>query len=302
MAPTRTAPMSTTSSYSSSQHGTTTHSSSESGSAGGNRPWLNVLARQQPLATGIDAARLDNVWAWNVGLTILHAVQGVAIMALGTGFRIPITAAFPDGPPGSALPAPGKQFNVDVGVMVGVFLLLAALDHGLTASVFRGRYEKDLALGINRFRWIEYAISATIMISLISLYTGMTQFVTQLGVIGCNVSMIMFGHLQEKMNPPSRTETTYTPFIFGCFAGIIPWIGLWFQIIGSSTVPGFVYGIIISEFILFFSFGVNQLLQYLGVGWWASYGFGEKVYLVLSLVAKSVLAWQIYGGSLSDDE
>ena len=49
----------------------------------------------------------------------------------------------------------------------------------------------------------------------------------------------------------------------------------------------------------FNSFAVNQWLQYRQVGPWRSYAFGEKAYLVLSLVAKSALAWQIFGGSLA---
>jgi hypothetical protein len=64
-------------------------------------------------------------------------------------------------------------------------------------------------------------------------------------------------------------------------------------------VPGFVYGIVVSLFVLFMSFAVNQWLQYRGIGPWRDYGFGEKGYLVLSLVAKSALAWQIFGGSLA---
>ena len=47
------------------------------------------------------------------------------------------------------------------------------------------------------------------------------------------------------------------------------------------------------------SFAVNQYLQYRQVGRWADYAYAEKVYLVLSLVAKSALAWQIFGGSLA---
>ena len=72
------------------------------------------------------------------------------------------------------------------------------------------------------------------------------------------------------------------------------------NVIGSETIPGFVYGIVITEAILFFSFGLNQWLQYRGVGRWNDYLYGEKVYLVLSLVAKSVLAWFIYFGSLAN--
>ena len=90
------------------------------------------------------------------------------------------------------------------------------------------------------------------------------------------------------------------PFWFGTLVGIAPWAAIWVNVIGADTVPGFVYGIVIAEAVFFFSFGLNQWLQYRGVGRWRDYAYGEKVYLVLSLVAKSVLAWQIYGGSLAN--
>jgi len=51
--------------------------------------------------------------------------------------------------------------------------------------------------------------------------------------------------------------------------------------------------------VFFMSFALNQYMQYREVGPWRSYAFGEKVYLVLSLGAKSALAWQIFGGSLA---
>ena len=35
-----------------------------------------------------------------------------------------------------------------------------------------------------------------------------------------------------------------------------------------------------------------------GIGKWTDYVYGEKAYLVLSLAAKSLLAWQIYFPSL----
>jgi hypothetical protein len=91
------------------------------------------------------------------------------------------------------------------------------------------------------------------------------------------------------------------PFWFGTIAGIAPWIAIWFNVLRADTVPGFVYGIVVAELVFFFSFGLNQWLQYRQIGRWSSYLFGEKTYLVLSLVAKSVLAWQIFGGSLAPD-
>lgn len=50
-------------------------------------------------------------------------------------------------PPGSA--------PVATGVAIAVFLGLAALDHLLTSTVLRRRYEDDLRRGLNRIRWLE---------------------------------------------------------------------------------------------------------------------------------------------------
>jgi hypothetical protein len=41
-----------------------------------------------------------------------------------------------------------------------------------------------------------------------------------------------------------------------------------------------------------------MVLQYRKVGRWKDYLFGERMYIVLSLVAKSLLAWQIFFGTL----
>ena len=94
------------------------------------------------------------------------------------------------------------------------------------------------------------------------------------------------------------------PFIFGCIAGIVPWLAILIYVLSPGAPaelqpPAFVYGIIISLFIFFNIFAVVQFLQYKKVGRWANYLSGERTYIVLSLVAKSLLAWQIFAGTLA---
>ena len=244
--------------------------------------------------------RLRNLRTWNLALTILHFAQAVVIVLIAGDFAIDVTSTFPEGPPGTRVPTAEPLFGVRIGAAIGLFLLLAAIDHFLTATVARSTYESDLRSGINRFRWVEYSVSATIMVLLICAYSGITGVLALLGIIGANVAMILFGWIQERSNPPGRTTTSMTAFWFGTIAGLAPWAAIVVNVIGSETVPGFVYGIVITEAILFFSFGLNQWLQYRGIGRWTDYLYGEKVYLVLSLVAKSVLAWFIYFGSLAN--
>ena len=252
-----------------------------------------------PTASGVDDAALTSLRRWNLALTVLHGLQAVAVLVLATDFAITVTSSFPQGPPGTAPAAPEALVDVRVGWAIAAFLLLAALDHGLIGTVLRGRYEAGLRAGINRFRWVEYSVSATIMIVLIGFYNGITDLGAVIAVIGANVAMILFGWLQEQMNPPGRASTTMLPFWFGTIAGAAPWVVIAINLVGAETVPGFVFGIFASLLVFFASFAVNQWLQYRGVGPWRSYAFGEKAYLVLSLVAKSALAWQIFGGSLA---
>jgi hypothetical protein len=251
------------------------------------------------IATGVTTPRLANLWRWNLGLVALHGLQAVAVFILASDFAITITSTFPEGPPGTPPPTPDGLVDVPIGVAVAVFLSLAAVDHLVTATVARGTYEGDLRRGINRFRWGEYSLSATLMVLLIASYSGITDITAVIAIAAANVGMILFGWLQERSNPPGRPTTTMVPFWFGTIVGIAPWIAITVNLVGAAHVPGFVYGIFAAQLVFFFSFGVNQWLQYRQIGRWSDYGFGEKTYLVLSLSAKSVLAWQIFAGSLT---
>jgi hypothetical protein len=59
-----------------------------------------------------------------------------------------------------------------------------------------------------------------------------------------------------------------------------------------------VYAIFVSLFVFFNSFALNQVLQYRQAGPWRDYMFGEYVYVALSLIAKSALAWQVFANTL----
>lgn len=257
-----------------------------------------------PIATGVTPERLRDLNLWNIGLTVLHLGQAAAILYLSlrqaTAFAIPVLTSYIDGPPeaGGGDLVTAALFSVRVGWVVALFLALAGLDHFLTATFGRKVYEGDLKRGINRFRWVEYSLSSTLMVIVIALYWGITTINALIVVAAANVAMILFGYLQERMNPPGRTSTTMIPFWFGALVGITPWLAMGINIFFYSDAPQYIFVILGVQGVFFFCFGLNQWLQYRGVGRWADYAFGEKTYLVLSLGAKSLLAWLIFAASL----
>lgn len=245
---------------------------------------------------------------YNLALGILHLAQALLIIALSNDFTLPIVGAYLTGPPGSTPAGPEIIWNVPVGYAVAVFLLLAAADHLLMAAPgIWPWYRDNLARKINYARWIEYSVSASIMMVLIAMVTGVQDVGAVLGIFAANTAMILFGLVMEMRNHERRDlPYDWVPFICGCIVGVVPWIVVAIQVAGSEDqasgagVPTFVYGIIISLFVLFNSFAVNMALQYGRIGRWKNYLFGEKGYLILSLVAKTLLAWQIFANTLVD--
>ena len=140
------------------------------------------------------------------------------------------------------------------------------------------------------------------MIVLIAMLAGVSELVALIALFGANAAMILFGLVQEQVNV-GREDVDWRPFVYGCVIGAVPWIAITAQLIVSTTegdgVPGFVIGIFVSLFVLFNTFAVNMWLQYRGRGRWADPVFAERVYLILSLVAKTALAWQVYAGALA---
>ncbi len=240
---------------------------------------------------------------WNVGVGVAHLVQAVAIVVLANDFAIPVVADVQTGPPGTPLSVETTFFDLRFSSAIAIFLLLAAVDHLLMAAPrVVDWYEANLCRGVNPARWIEYSISASLMVVLIAMLFGITSLYALGALFAVNSAMILFGWLMERVNGPDD-DVDWLPFAFGCVVGVVPWVVMTIALVKSNSegdgVPGFVYGIFVSLFVLFNCFAVNQWLQYRRAGRFADYLYGERVYLVLSLVAKSALAWQVFSGTLA---
>ena len=240
----------------------------------------------------------------NLVAAALHLVSMVGVLLLANDASLPVRATYLTDAPGTGnFSDPVLLFNLNIAYAVAGFLALSAFFHLLVSSpTFFPRYAAGLEQHRNTFRWVEYSLSSSLMIVVILQLNGVADFVALLAVFAVNACMILFGWLQERYTTPRSGEML--PFIFGCIAGAVPWIVVGFNVVSpngpaDASVPGFVYGIIISLFVLFNCFAIVQWKQYRAKGKWADYLYGERRYIVLSLVAKSALAWQVFAGTLA---
>lgn len=240
---------------------------------------------------------------FNYVMAALHAAQALAVVALSTDFLLPVTTTYLRlNPATNGLePTSDQLFEVSIPQLVFAFLFLSATAHLLTGSVLRPLYERDLARGMNRIRWFEYSLSASVMMVAIAMLVGIYDIATLIGIFSLVAVMNLCGLVMEVHNTPGETPR-WASFWVGTVAAIPPWImvglAFWAGARNGSTPPTFVYWIYVSIFLFFNCFAINMWLQYRGKGRWADYLHGERVYMILSLTAKSALAWQVFAGTL----
>ncbi len=259
---------------------------------------------QKPSLGEID--RYASLRRFNLIMGFLHLIQGAFMWVVSNDTTYPIFTNFLkfDTATFSLKPDSELFYKLPLGPAVAIFLLLSAVAHFYLSTIGYQRYVADLKSGKNPIRFYEYALSSSLMIVLIGMLAGVWDLGAILLMFALNATMNLFGLLMESINQYTE-KTDWTPFTFGSIAGIIPWVVIFIYFFGAvasggeAKPPAFVYAIIPTLFVFFNTFAVNMYLQYKKVGKWRDYLYGERGFIVLSLVSKSVLAWMIFAGTLA---
>jgi len=242
---------------------------------------------------------------WNIGAFAMQFVTGVVIMFItDSEATVPMYTNFANderGNPSLYAATQDKIANFELGYLSGVFLLLSAASHFVSAFTLRGSYEDSIAKGANPIRWIEYSVSASLMHVMIGMLSGVWDVHLNFAIFGLTATTMLFGMLQEYYTNRGE-EASLLPFWLGCVPHTFGWLIIccyFFQGVSNGDPPAFVWAIIFIELVLDSTFALNMYLQQKKVGKWADYMYGEKVYIILSFTAKQFLAWLNYGGTKS---
>jgi hypothetical protein len=242
---------------------------------------------------------------FNLAMGFLHLVQGILMIVISNATTYPIWTNYLrfDLASRTLTPNPQPFYDLRFGPAVAIFLLLSAVAHFSLSTFGYKWYVEHLKRKQNPARFYEYALSSSWMIVLISMLVGMWDLGALILIFALNATMNLFGIMMEYHNE-GKAKVNWTSFIYGCFAGIVPWIVIMLYFLGAinsagAKPPDFVYAIIPTIFVFFNIFALNMFLQYKKVGRWKDYLFGERVYIILSLAAKTTLAWMIFSGTLA---
>ncbi len=242
---------------------------------------------------------------FNLIMGFLHLIQGVFMILVSNATTYPIFTNYLSFDIATRSLKPNTQllYELPFGPAVACFLLISAVAHFYLSTIGYRRYVENLKKGMNPVRFYEYALSSSLMIALIGMLIGLWDLGALILIFTLNATMNLFGIMMELHNQTTQ-KTNWTAFIYGCIAGIVPWIVILLYFLGAvnsgdAKPPAFVYAIVPTLFVFFNIFAINMVLQYKKIGPWKDYLFGERVYIILSLTAKSVLCWLIWTGTLA---
>lgn len=261
-----------------------------------------ILAEENKAVADPNAPKYRRLRKWNLVMGTLHLIQGLIMLLLTKEVWVPITTNFFkfDQVNQQVISNYDTLFKVPLGPMIALFMFMSAIAHYSVSTFGYSWYVRNISKGMNPARWYEYAISSSLMIVIIAILSGLNDAAALILLVGSNASMNLFGLSMELQNQYT-TKTSWTNFVFGSIAGTIAWVAVLMYFFGAAAnnfgnIPDFVYVATAILVLFWISFPLNMILQYRKRGRWKDYLVGEKGYIILSLVSKSLLAWILFFG------
>lgn len=187
-------------------------------------------------------------------------------------------------------------------ILVLIFLLTAFFHLYYARSDF---YKREINQGYNRIRWLEYAITSSLMIFILAILSGVKDFDTVLCLCVINAVLMSTGYFFET----SQIDLTKK---LSLFIGFSLLIFIWFVIFRNFAsrikeaeevgrkIPNWVYGVLTPMFFWWSSFGLVALYQYYKSD--NNYKKYEKYYIILSYLSKAFMGYYLTYGMLREPD
>lgn len=169
-------------------------------------------------------------------------------------FLMPVTSLFCNWDSGAPEQAKGLVGNIVFLRWCSYFALLSAIAHFTVLYNF-DTYEADLKRGKNRFRWYEYSLSGSLILTLLFQLWGNLDWVQLSGCFVGQMATMFFGDMHESLNAGAKKgEVNWISFKYGMVVGTLPWFIMFYEIYRNPNldqIPWFVWVFVAEYFICF---------------------------------------------------
>lgn len=272
---------------------------------------------------------------FNNVLAVLHLVAAAAVYFILKDVSAPVyldfnmtdTKIVEDVPPGSPFKLEVQNVASPVTILQAVmsFYVFTSVTHLYYANVWKTGYLKAIDDHHNPLRWVEYGVSATIMVYIVSIISGVRDFSAILPIVGANAATMYTGYIAEEAIRVGDFHAAHHSIQVGWILQLTIYLTIFIRFakqlghikeivdgLGNPKykIPPWLYLVLIPTFVYYGSFGVVASLWYsrakrayeLTDGGLPEFESTEKQYLYLSLFSKlSLGTFLAYGYSQRGD-
>lgn len=244
---------------------------------------------------------------FNLVLSFLYLVQAIAIIMLSKQASLPVTSMY--GTEDSLATGSGEivsaqairhLFDVSLPYILAVMLLIPAVLHFVSANVFGAQYKKDVQVGRNRFRWIDYSVGGGLALLVVAMLSGVRDIASLLMIAGLNIGVYLLAPIIESAGARGDARTARLRNA-GLLLGALPLVTIALYAISSLTygddaLPLYLYGLY-AVTILLGLFLASRLLAF-SRSKVTDYPYADRQFSLAGLLAKSAVAWIVFAGLL----
>lgn len=249
---------------------------------------------------------------WNLRLAALLVLQAAALVVFGKSVTVAVVSPYlavdtlaTEAAGSQVLATAMRQvFDLPLAWVLAVMLLVLAAVYALSATLWRGRYERAITRGVNEFRWLAVGLGGAATVLTIGLLTGLNQTTTLLLLAGSvlvgSMTMLLADILYSTMGATRRLP--HVACVLGTIALVLPWIVFAKVVAGSllydGTIPGYLWGVLGTFTAVVIALGLAIHFRIGRKGRFEGVPFTEYVFMGLGFVAATAIAWQVFVGVL----
>lgn len=271
--------------------------------------------------------KLSNLRYWNALACLFHFVQSLTALLLAitdstfSSFQPNLITTFANwNETMGANTEIQVRGRIPFAYVTCLVPFMSAIAHGLICSpYFWPRYVNHVRHLQNPWRWIEYAFSSSLMIVLVAILFAIYDISLLITLFAINFTVMYTGRAMDRVNvnqnigqnksskdlsTHSSTKIDWEPFIAGSLLALIEWIIIYMTLaqFDYSRAPAYIIPLLFTYFVLFCSFAIVDAWYYYYERDLERMLTAEKMFMLLSLSAKSLLLWLIFFGTRQPNE
>ena len=262
---------------------------------------------EKSLVSGLNLERLRKL---NIWLTVAFFLQAIAVVVIGGSKSAPISSQYlaldqlSSQSTGHQVLAVATRhlFDMHFTVAAAIFLVVFGFTTLAMATFCRNRYEEQLQRNSNSPRWLAFAFAGAFIVAALGLEGGISDLGGILAIFALTLVGIGLLPAVEKMRKEGVSVVVSKSVLVAALGLIaIPWLIFILDILSAlmwnGHIPGNVYFMFLVTFLLFGCWLLAMRFHARQRGKWSDVIYSEKMYMLLSFLIGSILAWQMFAGA-----